>query len=257
MKTAIRLLLAIFTLLLMINATSADVEFVEIDWNELETSITPEGRFDGGMAYMDATDQILLFGGMSLEGPVSESAIYNVGDETWNFLEIDGPSARYGHSMVYEPKSGYVLLFGGSDGTTIFGDTWQFDPKTLSWSELMAGNGFASVNGDMTVDDKGLIYYFGGDSGDNLSNKLWVINLQTENPRWDIVDTASDSPSGRQHLSLQFLAESNQILIFGGITSDGGLEDTWIFDFSTFEWSVIEDAGVPNSFEYYSWSSDV
>jgi hypothetical protein len=40
------------------------------------------------------------------------------------------PSARAGFAMAYDPVSRKIVLFGGSNATNYFGDTWTFDGTT-------------------------------------------------------------------------------------------------------------------------------
>ena len=41
----------------------------------------------------------------------------------WTQVASSGPSPRAGHAMVYDDQRSEVILFGGFDGTTKFGDT--------------------------------------------------------------------------------------------------------------------------------------
>ena len=65
----------------------------------------------------------------------SDSAV-----NTWTDLHPTGdlPLARAGHSMVCDPTSGRVILFGGWDGnsSTYLNDTWAYDPIANIWIEL-------------------------------------------------------------------------------------------------------------------------
>ena len=47
------------------------------------------------------------------------------------------PAARFGHSMVYDSASGLMIMFGGGpEYTTVFNDTWAYDPAGNTWTEL-------------------------------------------------------------------------------------------------------------------------
>jgi hypothetical protein len=52
------------------------------------------------------------------------------------------PSARYGSAMVFDPTSGRIILFGGSETAGInedaplLGDTWAYYPTTNQWTDL-------------------------------------------------------------------------------------------------------------------------
>lgn len=49
--------------------------------------------------------------------------------------EVPGqPAPREGAAMAYDPATKSVLMYGGDDGTTVFGDTWSWDGS--AWSAL-------------------------------------------------------------------------------------------------------------------------
>src|SRR5579864_2096672 len=47
---------------------------------------------------------------------------------------VPHPSARWAASMTYDARDGYTVLFGGSNGSRIFTDTWMFRAGT--WTRL-------------------------------------------------------------------------------------------------------------------------
>src|SRR4051812_25629992 len=47
-----------------------------------------------------------------------------------------GPSARWGHRMVYDSTRSKVILFGGTDDVTLFNDLWEWDPTTQAWTQI-------------------------------------------------------------------------------------------------------------------------
>ena len=52
-------------------------------------------------------------------------------DGSWVRVSVQGPPARYGNAMAYDPSRQRTVLFGGlgwtSNGTIDLGDTWEWD----------------------------------------------------------------------------------------------------------------------------------
>ena len=42
----------------------------------------------------------------------------------WSTIATGGPPPRYGFSLAFDRARGELVLFGGSDGTSLNGDTW-------------------------------------------------------------------------------------------------------------------------------------
>ena len=46
------------------------------------------------------------------------------------------PSGRYGVGIKFNPASGQVILFGGGFLSGTSNDTWAYDGKTNTWTQL-------------------------------------------------------------------------------------------------------------------------
>lgn len=104
------------------------------------------GQLEGASMAFDATQGVsLLFGGdKSLSGILfgSTNELWQYDGVTWQPVVVSGvaPAARSGHSLVYDPVAGRVLLFGGDAGGGVFlNDLWAFvfsGPAAGSWQRL-------------------------------------------------------------------------------------------------------------------------
>lgn len=91
-------------------------------------------------AYDTHRHRIVIFGGTlgsskSLTDPGpgdrhDEAQYFSNGDGTGGYgaerLNISTPSAREGHAMVYDIRRQRTVLFGGIQGNSVFGDTWEY-----------------------------------------------------------------------------------------------------------------------------------
>src|SRR6266705_3485334 len=49
------------------------------------------------------------------------------------WINVSPGQTRYSHAMAYDTARGRVVLFGGYDGTSNLGDTWEWDGTT--WTQ--------------------------------------------------------------------------------------------------------------------------
>lgn len=101
-------------------------------WTKLEIE-NPPYRSEGKAAYDGNQDRVVFFGGLSKNGILNDTWIFN--DQKWLKLSLSSnPPARFGHVLFYDPTSASIILFGGiGDNNTRFGDTWELKlPNNLS-----------------------------------------------------------------------------------------------------------------------------
>jgi len=123
--------------------------------------------------------------------------------------------------MAYHMPTGQVVLFGGSNGSTIFGDTWEWDGNNWSQatpSHVPPGRLYFSMCDDV---GSGRVWMFGGRP--SYTNDTW---------EWDGTDWTQRqpvaAPSGRAASGMAYDSVNGGPVLFGGITL-GCLGDTWTF----------------------------
>jgi hypothetical protein len=120
-------------------------------WTQIAVS-GPPAREGASMAYDPRLHEIVLFGG-------DTNTAAELGD-TWAWKPMTGwtrlsphraPGVRFGSSMVFDPRLGKLVLFGGEGVNGIQNDTWTFDGST--WEQLVTTTSPASrVQQSMTYD---------------------------------------------------------------------------------------------------------
>ena len=109
------------------------------NWTQMFPEVYPDARADHAMVYDPELDLIVLYGGIN-DNPdfgydecFNDVWFYDLKTNYWDFGDLWGysgkPSGRCGHSMVYDPFEGHLVVFGGWDPftDTFFNDTWIFD----------------------------------------------------------------------------------------------------------------------------------
>jgi hypothetical protein len=100
------------------------------DWTQLSPATSPPERTGAAMAYDTHTTQLVLFGGENVAGTTYMNDTWTWGGANWTRRSTAAsPSARQGASMSYSLNAGLVV-FGGSDGSSAFHDTWGYSTTT-------------------------------------------------------------------------------------------------------------------------------
>ena len=111
-------------------------------WTQLSPATSPPPRQSAGAAYDPTTKTVVLFGGWdNSKNGVALGDTWTWDGVTWTrqFPPVSPPARYSRESMVYDPATQTVLLFGGygSDtggyGGAPFGDTWEWNGRTKTW----------------------------------------------------------------------------------------------------------------------------
>ena len=138
---------------------------------------------------------------------------------------INGPGARWGHVLKYDPGNDNLLLFGGTNkkGGEFLNDTWIWEAN--EWKKVNATGpsprGFCAVTfhkGRNTI----LLHGGRGNGGVSYSD-LWEWNGLSWN------QLKSISPFKADHHQMVYINSQNAILAFGGWNGEDVMGDTWIW----------------------------
>ncbi len=130
------------------------------------------------MAYDEASDRVILFGGEDR----ADTWAYDLDANTWkDMTPAKTPPGRTSSAMAYDPRSARMILFGGVAGPfrqeRPFGDTWSYDHRTNTWVEL-APPGAPPARGwhAMAYDAaSGTVVLFGGGvDRDQFRGDTWI-----------------------------------------------------------------------------------
>lgn len=163
------------------------------------------------------------------------------------------PCPRYNHAMAYDSVRRKVVLFGGTDGTTLVGDTWEYDPfaQPPSWQCMMPLGGPSPRQGHAIVydSDVGLVVLFGGaDDAVTLKDDTWV----WDGTSWQELNCTVRPPRRTEH-AMTFDASQGKTVLFGGTGLTSALNDTWLLDINivgpvySCEWTEVCNIAPPTS----------
>jgi N-acetylneuraminic acid mutarotase len=180
---------------------------------------TPPARQEHAAVWDPVRRQMLVFGGVSPDGPLADLWSYDPSSATWTQLTAgDGPVRRIRHGAAWDSEHERMLVFGGYGGPELgdyLNDLWSYDPTTGRWEELATTDGprppVRSMLRAVWAGDRLLILggYFGG--VDYLGD-VWAYDPETDG--WEEMDASVSFPTPRAAPSAVW--DGERVLVFGG-----------------------------------------
>lgn len=140
------------------------------------------------------------------------------------------PAARAGALVGYVPAYGTTLLFGGSTGSSLLNDAWEYNSALDRWALLSDGNSAHSPTA-RTGHAGGVVgsslFLFGGQTADGqLLNDAWLFDPTTA--AWSLLATNQVVvPPPRTGHSVA-VVNASTVLVFGGAGPGTSiLSDVW------------------------------
>ena len=202
----------------------------------------------------------LIFSGRFRKG--GETGDYTLPDDLWAFdfttrtwSELDdgsgeGPAGRYYAAGAWDPGAQRLWSWGGAVNI----DPLVIEPtdELWSWSDEegwrphdTTGDGPSTriFFGDTWDSQRNRLIVFGGQVGDFSSlayQDLYALDL--DDLSWERLHDgeSSKAPSTRMHAALEYDAERDRYLLFGGHTDLGDANDLWAFDPGSLTWEKLQ-----------------
>lgn len=187
----------------------------------------PSPRKDAAVAYDPVRNVVVLFGGETTTGPEREvdAQTWEWNGSAWTLSPAEGPSARYGHAMAFDPVGGGVILFGGNTIDHFRDDTWRWDGT--AWAVLSPPGETPSARDRhvMACDhsEQKILMFGGDDSGPGVLGDTW----EWDGDSWTRL--AADEPPQRRAASMAYDNYREKVVRFGG-------GDSTVYG-ETMEWS--------------------
>jgi N-acetylneuraminic acid mutarotase len=211
-------------------------------WSQAHPAVSPSARLYPSMVDDPTTGMVVLFGGWTGSSALGDTWTYDARTDTWaDRKPTAAPPPRWGAAMAFEPTADRVILFGGLsasyDGSTRFGDTWEYDTVANTWTQLQPtgdlppSRGYATMAWDPAASRAVLFGGFAG--GSNLLGDTWAYDPTAAS--WTHHHPPRTSPAVRDFHSMVYDSTGKDILLFGGLTGTTGnlngtlLNDIWAF----------------------------
>ena len=225
-------------------------------WTEITPAWTPPAaRCDASAIYDPVRQRMLMFGGTNGTNFNDVYALSLGINPSWTLLTASGtpPSGRGGQSAIYDPVRDRVLFFGGGGSTPYTNELWAL---TLSggpaWSQIVptgtppSARKYSAAIYD-PVRDQMLV--FGGVGSGGYGNDVWSLSMAGD-PVWSQLSPTGTPPSGRYLTSAIYDPVRDQMLIFGGSSTSGYVNDTWALALASPAWTHLAPGGTLPSARY-------
>jgi len=189
------------------------------------------------MVYDPVGNQIVLVG-VTFDFSAMQTWVYSIPTHTWTQKTFTGTfSPRSGFSLGYNYETGYrrVVLFGGSFQTTLYQDTFEYNPQTNSWATTTPGTSpSARYDAGMVYSYKsgiqGLILWGGGSQ--SPSTETWRYYHLSGTATWEQLTVATSPSPARKQLGMAYDPGYDKMILYGGWTFPSGarLNDTWAIE---------------------------
>lgn len=247
-------------------------EFATDSWVQLASAGGPSPR--SNHVAVVSGDQLVVFGGnASTDGlnftPLADTWLFDLDAETWTELSTSSPpSARLFHSATVDPASGTILVFGGGDENAFLGpffrDLWalELDPSGAAGTWTLLDSGTAgppgTTWGDLSFDaaNQRVLLWAGHDDGVlGNTNTMWSWPLDASGwTQLEVGDVPSAPANGfcdfpadfvvpdldapeRRSAGASVVNDAGELLIFGGKTDCGLINDVWSWSLEDQQWT--------------------
>jgi hypothetical protein len=198
------------------------------------TAVAPPARREAAMAYDAASNQVVLFGGLSASGSVLGDTWVWSGSAWHKETPADGPPPLEGASMAYDSSLKELILFGGLGSTPAppSNATWAWNGA--SWYPLDSGASTLppARSGAVLASAGGAFLLFGGTAADgSVLDDTWTF----DGSEW-AADSPATSPPPLTGAASTWDAARHQVVVFGGqsaIQSPSWSAETWTWSGST------------------------
>src|SRR2546425_128061 len=165
------------------------------------------------------------------------------------------PAARYLHTMVYDSRSDRFILFGGWE-VGLSNETWSYDLGNNSWTKMRpTGAPSAREAQSATYDSRAdRVILFGGNDGTAPSRETWSYDFGTDT--WTNLKPATH-PSWRYFHAMDYDVKSGRVVMFGGFAATGINNETWAYDFTSNNWTMMHPVASPPGLFGHSMAYDV
>lgn len=222
-------------------------------WTQLAPAgFAPLARWGQSAIYDPVGDRMVVFGGQVARADYNDVwALSLSGTPTWTQIIAEGPvpSARHGHTAIYDPVRRRMVIYGGEyDPATR--EVWALSlSKKPSWTLLAPSGALEPPLGGrphfpaMYDPGRNQIAFFGSDPGVPL-REVTTLSLSGD-PTWSRTYVSDPVPSSSAGSAAIYDPQGQRIVMFGGDSGNGTADnDTWALSLDgTPSWAQLLPAG--------------
>ncbi len=208
----------------------------------------PPVRYSQSAFYDSVTNGLFVFAGahagtLFFNDYWEASDVIGSSNLTWTQLLPKGtkPSARWGHTGLYDSASNRMMVFAGATGASTCVNDYHVlefangQGGTVTWLTVVpSGTAPAIRTRHASVYDPStntLIIFGGFNCKSTYYNDVWILsnaNDLTAQPSWKQLLTTGTKPAVRESSSAVYDSSTNSLIVYGGDKGGAPLGDIWI-----------------------------
>ena len=206
-------------------------------WQRLTPAGTPPvGRDAAAAVYDPVGDRMIVFGGNCPAGRLNDVWSLERGGDSNRWVQLvpkgTPPSPRWFHSAIYDSRRHRVVITGGADPDTPFGDTWALWLEPAPRWELLRTNDSSPRGREYAswtvIPDRDVAMLHGGSDQTGSLSDTWAFDLDSN--AWTGGEPFSTSgPSLGGHLA-GYDPTRRQLDLVGGFQDSKIMGDGWSLD---------------------------
>ena len=206
-------------------AIAAQLGAQTANWTQQNPPSSPSARGTALLAYDSKHSQVVLFGGLTMNGPQNDTWTWD-GTNWTQSHPAQSPPPRSIAAIAYDSQHGQTVVFGGlGSSSSLLGDTWLFDGT--NWTQSQQPGPPERALHAMAYDSQhGQVVMFGGLNLNGTSlNDTWL----WDGSSWTLAHPQFSPPPRGGH-SMAYDATHGQVVMFGGNNGSSYFNDTWLWD---------------------------
>ena len=226
-----------------------------------------------GAASVVVKDFLFLFGGYGGHCRLMDFYSYHFPTQTWseispiNSIE-NRPGVRENNGVIVcDSDANQIFIFGGYNGRNWLNDLWSYDIAANEWTCVQQQQNSAEEEDphnnlprpSSQVPAARFGYYaalhnkkfilFGGYDGVKWLNDLWEFDLRER--RWMLIEELGGKAPPNQRSCPSYVKDVDKLYVFGGYDGVTRMNDFFVCDLNTYEWSEIKNFGSIPSPRYF------
>ncbi len=201
-----------------------------LEWRDVSpasNNARPKARYGSASIFDPVSRSLVQFAGFTSEsGRFQDTQSFSLAANTWADWTPAGnkPQVRCLLTAAFDRANRRMIIYGGQRNGPL-DDIWSFDLASRVWTNLTpaarpAGRWFAAS----AVNRDGRFILFGGFTSGGNSDETWSFDFQSN--QWSRIQTGV-SPSPRNGMMSVYIEAEDRLLIIGGTSNSGLLNDVW------------------------------
>lgn len=231
-------------------------------WKKIKSDNSPSARCNFSSIYYPIRNFMIIYGGFSINGRLGDLWAFDLNNNQWYEIHqgISMPKKRCSHSAIYDSKLNRMIIYGGTKSITrlegsIYGDLWSLDLDPFSSTKLkknLLELEWTNITPKLSpeprfshhswIDEKlNIMYIFGGFTGKESSNDLWIFDLSIEKEfGWKKIKSKRTWPKTiSENSAFIFNSLNNSVYFFSGCYENKFSSEFWCLNLDSIIWSLL------------------